>query len=370
MKTSLKLLVCLLLSCSLFSQKNIKIDTLNFYGKLRVHSAVFDNNIELQQNSPRLGAKIQSSLPKNVQFNAVLEYGMNLVDGSQFNNDANNVLEFASQPFVKKETFTNRLANIGFSHKKYGELTVGKQWGVYYDVASYTDNFTVFGGESNGVYSGGTDGGWKGTGRADNSISYRNNFKDLSMGIQTQIFSGNTNFGLSLEYDISSSFKMGFAFNNAKINDAFKDFIDFERIDNNNYILGAKYNKDKLFVALSYSINQDEFTTLDTDDDSFKIIAYPTHGIELFTKYFINEKLEFQGGFNRIHDIKDTSYFNGDYTLMHYVLGLNYHVDSNVMIYFSARIGDSNLVNNTKDYNVFLIGFSFNFSYFTKTNKS
>jgi predicted porin len=163
---------------------------------------------------------------------------------------------------------------------------------------------------------------------------------------------------------------MGFAFNNAKINDAFKDFIDFERVNNNNYVLGAKYNKDKLLVALSYSINQDEFAVLNTDDNSFKIIAYPTHGIELFTNYFINEKLEFQGGFNRIHDIEDTSYFNGDYTLMHYVLGLNYHVNSNVTIYSSARIGDSNLVNNTKDYNVFLLGFSFNFSYFTKTNKA
>ncbi len=370
MKISLKLIACLLTTCAIFSQENIKIDTLNFYGKLRVHSAVFDNKIELQQNSPRVGLKIQSSLPKNIYFNATLEYGMNLVDGSQFNNDANNVIEFASQPFVKKETFTSRLANIGFSHKKYGAVTIGKQWGVYYDVASYTDNFTVFGGEANGVYSGGTDGGWKGTGRADNSISYRNKFNDLSIGLQTQLFSGNTNFGLSLEYDIASYFKMGFAFNNAKINDAFKDFIDFERVNNNNYVIGAKYNKDKLLVAFSYSINKDEFALLDTNDDSFKIIAYPTHGIELFTNYYINDKIELQGGFNRIQDKEDESFFNGDYTLMHYILGLNYHVNSNTTIYSSARIGDSNLVNNAKDSNVFLIGFSFNFSYLTKTHKS
>ena len=55
---------------------------------------------------------------------------------------------------------------------------------------------------------------------------------------------------------------------------------------------------------------------------------------------------------------------------MHYVLGLNYHINKNTIVYSSARLGDSNLVNNAKDSNVFLIGFSFSFSYITKALKS
>lgn len=62
-------------------------------------------------------------------------------------------------------------------------------------------------------------------------------------------------------------------------------------------------------------------------------------------------------------------YFNDNYTLMRYALGLNYHMNSNVIISSSARIEDFNLVNSAKDYNAFLPRFSFNFSYFTKTNK-
>lgn len=352
------------------SQENFKIDSLNFYGKLRVHTAIFDDVIELQQNSPRIGLNFRSSLPKNIHLNARLEYGMNLVDGSQFNNDANNIIEFASQPFFEKETFTSRIAYVGFSHDKWGAITLGKQWGVYYDVASYTDNFEVFGGESNGVYSGQTDGGWKGTGRADNAIAYRNKFNNLSFGFQTQLFSGNTNLGLALEYDFSDNLRLGFAFNSAKINDDFREFIEFERIKNNNYLFGLKYQKKKLLIAFTYSLNQDEFALLDTDDDSFKIIAYPTHGVELFSSYFVNDKIELQGGFNRIHDRENESYFNGEYTLMHYVLGLNYHINKNTIVYSSARLGDSNLVNNAKDSNVFLIGFSFSFSYITKALKS
>ncbi|MDG1398548.1 MAG: porin [Polaribacter sp.] len=370
MKNPLTVILIIFLGNIVLAQEKFEIDTLNFYGKLRVHTAVFDDVIELQQNSPRIGVNFRSSLSKNLYLNAKLEYGMNLVEGSQFNNDANNVIEFASQPFVKKETFSSRIAYVGVSHDRWGAITIGKQWGVYYDVASYTDNFTVFGGESNGVYSAQTDGGWKGTGRADNAVAYRNKFNNLSIGFQTQLFSANTNLGLALEYDFTSHFKLGFAFNSAKINDAFKDFIEFERVDNNNYLFGAKYKKNNFLAALTYSLNQDEFALLDTNDDSFRIIAYPTHGIELFTSYFFNDKFEFQGGFNRIHDKEKESFFNGDYTLMHYVVGLNYHINKNAIIYSSARIGDSNLVNNAKDSNVFLVGFSFNFSYLTKAFKS
>ena len=288
---------------------------------------------------------------------------MNLVNGTQLNNDANTVIEFASQPFVQSETFTSRLANIGVSHPKWGKVTVGKQWGVYYDIAQYTDNFMVFGGESNGVYSGQTDGGWKGTGRADNAISYRNKLKNLSFGLQTQLFSNNTNFGASIQYEFPINLSLGFGFNSAKINKEFRDFIEFEKSQNNNYLFALKYIKTKFLLALSYSINQDEFVSLDTDDDSFRIIAYPTHGIELFGRYTFKEKFELEYGFNRIHDIEDESYFNGDYTLMHYILGFNYYINPNSIIYSSVRLGDSNFVNNQRDYNVFLIGFSYRFNY-------
>ena len=362
----IKILVALLVvsaSFTLIAQEKELLDSLAFYGKLRVHTAVFDDEIELQQNSPRVGLFLQRSLLDDFKVEGKLEYGMNIIDGTQFNNDANNVIEFASQPFVKKETFSSRLAFIGVSHPKWGRLTAGKQWGVYYDIASYTDNFTVFGGESNGVYSGQTDGGWKGTGRADNAIAYRNSYKNLSVGIQTQLFSGNTNFAGALQYQLPFNLSLGFSYNHAEIRNAFREFIEFERKINENYLFGAKYKKDNFQIAATYSINHDEFALLDSSDDSFRIVAYPTHGLELFSNYYVNKKIEIQAGFNRINDVEDNSFFEGDYSLMHYILGINYHITPNTIAYTSARIGDSKLVNNARDSNVFLVGFSFNFSY-------
>jgi predicted porin len=359
---------CLFFSTLSFSQSKSIIDSLSFYGKLSVHSAVFDNEITLQQNSPRVGVYLDRKLIKNLKVLGGLEYGINIVENNIFNNDANTVIDFANDPFAQNEAFVNRLGFVGFQHEKWGALTVGKQWGVYYDIAGFTDVFTVFGGEATGVYSGNTDGGWKGSGRADNSIVYRNKFKNFHFGVQTQLFNGSQNFGASLMYNFDMGLSLGAAGNIAQINEEFSGFISYERKDNTNFVFSAKYlKKDKFTIAMSYAINQDEFTTAETPKGT-EIVAYPTHGFELFANYFATAKLEFQAGFNRIHDIEDDSYFKGEYELMHYVLGANYYITPKTYAYASARLGDSKFVNNVRDFDVFVLGFAYSFDFNTSIN--
>ena len=355
-------------SSIIFAQNNSIIDSLSFYGKLSVHGAFFDDEVQLQQNSPRVGIYLERKIINNLSVIGNLEYGINMIDGNQFNNDANNIVDFSNDPFVENKAFVNRITYVGFQHPKWGTLSVGKQWGVYYDVAAFTDNFTVFGGESTGVYSANTDGGWKGTGRAENAIIYRNSLNNFDFGVQSQLFKGSQNYGFSLIYNLNIGLSLGVAGNIAQINSEFEEFISYERKHNNNMLFSAKYaKKNKFNVALSYAINQDEFTTIDTVSDDIEIIAYPTHGIELYANYFIKPKLELQVGFNRIHDIEKDSYFRGDYELMHYVIGANYYITPKTYAYASARIGDSKFVNNTRDYDVFVLGFAYNFN-FNKSN--
>ena len=363
MKKIILVTIGVFFSSIIFAQNNTIIDSLSFYGKLSVHSAVFDNEIVLQQNSPRVGVYLERNIAKGLKVIGDLEYGVNIIENNIFNNDANTIVDFADDPFAENEAFVNRLGYVGFKHDKWGVLTVGKQWGVYYDVAGFTDVFTVFGGEATGVYSGNTDGGWKGSGRADNSIIYRNNFKNLHFGVQTQLFNGSQNYGASLIYSFDMGLSLGAAGNIAQINEEFSDFISYERKDNTNFVFSAEYlKKDKFKLAMSYAINQDEFTTTETLKGT-EIVAYPTHGLELFANYFATPKLEFQAGFNRIHDIEDDSYFKGDYKLMHYVLGANYYVTPKTYAYASARIGDSKEVNNVRDFDVFVLGFAYNFDF-------
>ncbi|WP_237065203.1 porin [Microbulbifer guangxiensis] len=79
----------------------------------------------------------------------------------------------------------------GFAkHDCWGDFTVGKQWGIYYDVAEWTDWYEISGGLGSGAYSLGTDGGVTGTGRADSALTWRKRWDlfggEFQLGLQYQ----------------------------------------------------------------------------------------------------------------------------------------------------------------------------------------
>ena len=86
------------------------------------------------------------------------------------------------------QVFGNRLGNVGVDFGPFGRITVGKQWGVHTDVTLYTtDQFVVFGSQASATYTAGTDGGFLGTGRADQTVTYHGTFFNvLRLGGQLQ----------------------------------------------------------------------------------------------------------------------------------------------------------------------------------------
>lgn len=110
-----------------------------------------------------------------------LEWGVNPVGNSDivYNN------RFES---VQDEFFYNRLGYAGLSHDKYGTLTIGKQWGAWYDVVYNTNYGFVWDGNAAGVYTfNKDDGAVNGTGRGDKTVQYRNAFGDVSFAVQAQL---------------------------------------------------------------------------------------------------------------------------------------------------------------------------------------
>jgi len=106
---------------------------------------------------------------------AKLEWGVNPVGNSDivYNN------RFES---VQDEFFYNRLGYAGISHDKYGTITIGKQWGAWYDVVYGTNYGFVWDGNTAGVYTfNKDDGAVNGVGRGDKTVQYRNTFGDVSL---------------------------------------------------------------------------------------------------------------------------------------------------------------------------------------------
>ena len=347
-----------------FSQEKKVLDSINFYGKISIHGAAFSDKLQLQENAPRLGTKLFKNINADWSVNGDLEFGLQFLKGANFNNDANSASEFLANPVANPNVLFARLAYVTFNHKTLGSISVGKQWGVYYDIGVYTDAFTLFGGSATGIYAGKTDGGWKGTGRADNSIQYRNKFGGFQFGLQTQLFGETHGFGASAQYQFPFGLSIGTSYNTVETDQALRDYVINVGDDSSNFIAGIKYKKDKIYAAFNFALNDDSFAIIDDNT----AIAFPTYGYETLLGYDPTGNWHFEGGFNRMIEKGTEPYFDGEYRLVQYILGINYFMNPTTKLYLQSRFDDSKYVAEDVKLSVLAIGFSYDFNLGKKFN--
>ncbi len=341
------------------AQNNKVVDSISFYGMLRQHVAVYDRNVEMQDNAPRIGTTIFRNLQKCWYAKAQLEYGIHIVQGVSFNKDANTAQQLIANPFVNSAPFTPRLATVELGNPKWGSITIGKQWGVYYDIGVYTERFNLFGGSANGIYTGGTDGGWSGTGRADKTIQYRNKFQNWELSAQTQLNGKTANFGMALQYYFTQNIVVGAAYNNAKISTTGQFLFNDIGKSTNFFIAGIKYSKGKYYAAFTSSVINGDIIVVDNSS----ILAVFTNGYEMFMSYAPVKKWSFDSGFNLEVAKKYNQYLNGDYHLLHFISAINYFITPKTRVYAIVRLSNSNLVNYLDGVQVSALGFRYEFDF-------
>ena len=112
-----------------------------------------------------------------------LEWGINPFGNTDIVYNSNST--FASQ---SSDFLNNRLGYVGLAHDTYGSITIGKQWGAWYDVVYNTNYGFVWDGNASGTYTyNKADGAVNGTGRGDKTVQYRNSFGDFSFALQAQL---------------------------------------------------------------------------------------------------------------------------------------------------------------------------------------
>jgi len=156
-------------------------NTLEVGGYLDVRVINTQNETEVVNGTSRINFGFTRELKKDWTALALVEWGVNPVGSSDiiYNN------RFES---IQDEFLYNRLGYAGLSHEKYGQLTIGKQWGAWYDVVYGTNNSFVWDGNAAGVYTyNKDDGAVNGTGRGDKLVQYRNSYNDFSFAVQAQL---------------------------------------------------------------------------------------------------------------------------------------------------------------------------------------
>lgn len=341
----------------LIAQQTIVLDSINFYGSFRAHVAIYDQQIEVQNNSSRIGFYINRRIVNGIAGFAKLELGTNLVQSNNtFNADA---ATFPDESFYNETqpAFTTRLGFIGLQ-SKYGSVAIGKQWGVYYDVTAWTDNFNVFGGKASGTYNTQTDGGTEGTGRAEDALIYRYAAERFSVGLQAQFIGDKQNYAASAVVNVTDEITIGAAFNTYAPSQEILDLVGGSKTHANSFVVGFRYKADKLNLAANYDFNQSE-----SQFPGDTVVAFPANGVELYANYFIMPKLSMHGGFNYLKPTSTPVSIDPDFNLFLIMIGAAYFFVPDFFAYTEYKIDLGTDTGGNKPYNVFTLGLRYNFDF-------
>ena len=159
--------------------------TLYMEGYFTAHMVNTRGNTQMQDGASRIRFGL------NVPAYDEWDTGFNLEWGVAAINSAQDILIQGDQQASladRNQSLYLRQGHAFAKHPKWGDFSIGKQWGVYYEVTYITDWYNVSGGLASGTYSFGTDGGSSGTGRADSAFAWRKSWKfdagEFKIGIQ------------------------------------------------------------------------------------------------------------------------------------------------------------------------------------------
>lgn len=289
-----------------YSRAQIGTDSLEImvkpYVGLRGQIVAYDNHLEIQDNASRFGAEL--CIKKGtIAFIAGAEIQLNMFkSGSIFNADANLSGGFLTlQSEQTQQVFANRLGYLGIDMGIYGKVTIGKQWSVYRDITSYTDKFNVFGAKATATFVADTDGGANGTGRADQSLIYRNKMGRLHVGTQLQMRGGNNNkfidgFAISAQIELTDKIFIGSTYNKAFLSRALLATKSIVGLNGHPtyYAIAVQYHDNHLNVGATgiLQLNGDFIQGFFKNSEIGQVnptVVFDAKGIELFTNYKFHE---------------------------------------------------------------------------------
>ncbi|WOT04067.1 porin [Shewanella youngdeokensis] len=326
---------------------------------------------EVQNGASRINFGFTRDMGEGWKTFAKIEWGVNLVGSTSIDNSNS---EFTSQ---SNDFLSTRLGYGGIAHDTYGSLTIGKQWGAWYDVVYNTNLVNTWDGNTSGTYTlNKADGAINGTGRGDKTIQYRNAFGDFSFALQTQLkqasfdlyeddnFPGLVDgvsiadsnpiatveyeftYGGSATYNVTADLIVTAGANIGKFE---ADYVTGQSVSETDLIFGAgatwgEFNGKGFYGAINF--NKQEFH----DTDNLNRYIPEAWGMESLASYHFDNGLRPLIGFNILEASDDyADAYNGDvFKRQFLVVGLHYVWDQNTMLYLEGRKDYSDFTSSDK----------------------
>ena len=316
---------------------------LDLYGKIDgLHYFSDDKSVDGDQTYMRVGVKGETQI--NDQLTGYGQW--------EYNVQANNTESSSDQAWT-------RLAFAGLKFGDAGSFDYGRNYGVVYDVTSWTDVLPEFGGDTygsdnflqsraNGVatyrnsdFFGLVDGlnfalqyqGKNGSVSGEGALSPTNNGR-------TALKQNGDGYGTSLTYDIYDGISAGFAYSNSKRLGDQNSKLALGRGDNaETYTGGLKYDANNVYLAAQYSqtYNATRFGTSNNKRTDIYGFANKAQNFEVVAQYQFDFGLRPSIAYLQSKG-KDIENF-GDQDLLKYVdVGATYYFNKNMSTYVDYKI--------------------------------
>lgn len=337
-------------------------DTMDIYGSMRLFVEAGADDPTLNDGSSRLGIRLGRDLRNGRTLFGRIEWKTNLVDNdSQFVvGDREDSGGIVIRDEDTEKVLSTRLGYLGMRFADVGEITFGKQWSVYYDVAGWTDVFNVYGGSALSVYSSGTDGGTLGSGRAENAVVWRNHRGRFSYGLQTQLketaesedFKG---LGGSAIFSPNDDWDIGVAFAATRIKGTFADIAGDD--DSGVATIGVRYHRHPWNVAFNVA-KWDNHEAIFLEDDT---LIYDGYGAELYASYERSDRMHIYGGFNYTDPDIDDERVDADFGIEALIIGASWFATEDSFAYLEALLSGSRDTGGERLDSVLSAGYRFDF---------
>ncbi len=346
---------------SSFAQYQMYDDGVNkvgLSGWVDVRAVNTQGNTELVDGASRFRLSLSRQLTPELQAFAVTEVGVNVVGTTEISIAGGDTVHTRND-----ETFNMRLGYIGLAHDSYGSISLGKQWGVYMDVAENTDLPHGWASTAAGAYTFNGDGGLNGTGRADKAIQYRNSFGNFSFAIQMQARISSDEFfdvveandpitvngqptdlqhisydhthGMSVRYKFTDKLNVVMAHNQGEF---VATMANNDTLSAKDTITGIALTYGKLYddgLYLGMNANQSE----NHEVDNVGRIIPKSVGFELVSGYSLGNGFTpmFSVNYLKADDSYNELYQDSEFTRAFAVVGVHYDFSKETILYAEAR---------------------------------
>jgi predicted porin len=267
-----------------------------------------------------------------------------------------------------------RLGYLGVDFGKFGTLTYGKQWSIYYDfVTEWTDMFEVFGADALAVFGAGTDGGLTGTGRADQAVQYRFAFKGLHIGMQMQAkpdYDGVRSLNPGIFYTTPFGLSIGVSYNHVFMEkEKWQDIPGFSGKDGYAIAAGLKYHKTfgkhGIYIAGTFAYTENhEAVSMARSDPTLpnQDVLFNTVGFEAFAQYSWKEMIHVYGGYNFMLSRDFPAQYFHNYHISDLLMGIKAGPKPWAYAYLESRISFGQDKMGEKPDNALTLGLTIHFS--------